>query len=129
MVNVVKMHAFSKTRAKWVDPVLWVVVFAVCIASFWANYHWPALSGYIKAAIWLVTAIVAFAIVGLTEKGLAFLKFTKEARVELKKVHWPTRQETVQTTLMVVVMVVVVGLFLWGVDAFFMWGINKLTGQ
>lgn len=129
MINMVKLAAFSKSRAKWIDPLLWIVVFVVCIASFVANYHWPVLSVYIKIAIWLVTAIIALLLIGMTAKGLAFLKFTKEARVELKKVHWPTRQETIQTTLMVVVMIVIVGLFLWGVDAFFMWGINKLTGQ
>jgi preprotein translocase subunit SecE len=52
----------------------------------------------------------------------------REARAELRKVVWPTRQETVQTTLIVVVMVVIVALILWALDAVFVRVINALIG-
>jgi preprotein translocase subunit SecE len=51
-----------------------------------------------------------------TSKGGAFLKLVKESRQEIRRVVWPTRQETTQTTLMVAVVVVVMGLILWGLD-------------
>lgn len=129
MFNSVKVGMFSAPRAKWIDPVLWVVALVLLVGSFAAEYHWPAIPAYLRAVIWLVVAVVILALLGLTQKGLALLRFSKEARTELRKVHWPTRQETLQTTLMVVVMVVVVGLFLWGVDALFIWAVNGLTGQ
>ena len=49
--------------------------------------------------------------------------------VELRKVVWPTRQETIQTTLIVVAMVVVAALILWGLDKVFFWLVAWLTGQ
>lgn len=129
MFNSVKAGIFSTPRARWIDPLLCIVALLFLVGGFVADYHWPALSTYLKIIIWLVAAIVIFTLLGLTQKGLALFKFSKEARTELRKVHWPTRQETLQTTLMVVVMVVIVGLFLWGVDALFIWAVNALTGQ
>ncbi|MBP9727050.1 MAG: preprotein translocase subunit SecE [Gammaproteobacteria bacterium] len=105
------------------------MAFAFFLGGFVANYQWPAFPDYLKIALWLFLAIVILALIGFTKKGLVLFRFSKDARAELRKVHWPTRQETLQTTLMVVVMVVVVGLFLWGVDALFIWAVNGLTGQ
>lgn len=129
MLKTVKAGVWTSTRSKWLDSVLWLLALAIFIGSFAANYYWPAFPGYLKAALWLVVALLMLLLIGLTEKGRAFFKFAKEARIELRKVHWPARQETLQTTMMVVVMVIVVGLFLWGVDALFIWAINGLTGQ
>ena len=52
----------------------------------------------------------------------------KEARVEIRKVVWPTRQETTQTTLIVVVMVIFVGLILWALDSTLSWSVSGLIG-
>jgi len=129
MLKSVKVGASSSPRARWIDPVLWCLAIVVFVGSFAANYHWPAFPAYLKVALWLIVAIAILVLIGLTQKGLALFRFSKDARAELRKVHWPARQETLQTTLMVVVMVVVVGLFLWGVDALFIWAVNGLTGQ
>ncbi len=48
-------------------------------------------------------------------------KYMQEVQTEAKKVTWPERKEAMQATLMVVVMVVLVALFLWGVDSFLGW--------
>ena len=129
MLKLLKVGSSLSPRAKWIDPLLWIIALAVLVGSFAANYYWPAFPAYLKVVLWLFVAAVAIVLIGLTEKGLALFKFSKEARTELRKVHWPTRQETLQTTLMVVIMVVLVGLFLWGVDALFIWAVNGLTGQ
>ncbi|MDF7666951.1 preprotein translocase subunit SecE [Orbaceae bacterium ESL0727] len=55
----------------------------------------------------------------MTQKGKAFFTFAKESRAELRKVVWPTRKETVQTTLLVAAITVIVGTALWGMDSFF----------
>ena len=63
------------------------------------------------------------AFVGLqTEQGRAFNQLRKDAAIELRKVVWPTRQETVQTTLIVLVFVVIVALILFFMD----WVLNSL---
>ena len=73
--------------------------------------------------IWLrwiivLAAFVAGAFVGLQSyQGKSFWAFVQSSRVELRKVVWPTSQETVQVTIVVFVMVIVLGLFFWGLDS------------
>lgn len=61
--------------------------------------------------------------------GQQFLAFGKEAWIETKKVVWPTRKETFQTTGVVFLLVVVIAIFLWIVDASLMWAVKLLMGQ
>ncbi len=77
----------------------------------------------------LIAAGIAVAIASRTEVGVNTIGFGRGAMVEVRKVVWPTRKETVQTTLMVMAMVVVVGLILWAFDTFLGWGVRLLTGQ
>jgi len=56
----------------------------------------------------------------------AMQKFMSEVKVEAKKVVWPDRKETLQATLMVVVMVLFVAFFLWGVDSVLSWLVRKV---
>jgi preprotein translocase subunit SecE len=63
----------------------------------------------------------------LTTQGKKALTFIKGARTELRKVTWPTRQETFQTTLVVFVMVVIMALILWALDSLFLWLVSLLT--
>ncbi len=58
----------------------------------------------------------------------AFWALIKGARTEIRKVVWPTRQETVQTTMIVVVFVVLVVLLLWGLDSFLGWLVSLAIG-
>jgi preprotein translocase subunit SecE len=53
-------------------------------------------------------------------------KFVREVQVEAKKVVWPERKETVQATIMVVVMVLLISLFLWLVDSSLSWLVQKV---
>ena len=88
----------------------------------------PAVAG---CAVPGVVAVVGVA-VGLvlwTDLGGRFASFSRESRVELRKVVWPTRQETVQITLIVLVLVFLIGLFLWLVDSLLFWGVQMITGQ
>jgi preprotein translocase subunit SecE len=71
---------------------------------------------------------VAVLIALQTQRGRAVWNLAKEARVEVRKVVWPTRQETTQTTLIVVVVVFLVGLLLWGLDSGLSWGVAAVIG-
>ena len=46
-------------------------------------------------------------------------EFIRQVRAETAKVHWPTRKETVQTAIMVIIMTMLLAFFFFGVDAFF----------
>ncbi len=64
-----------------------------------------------------------------TQKGKWVIEFFRDSRMELRKVVWPTREETMQTTLVVAAMVIVLALILWGMDGVLVWLIGWLTGQ
>lgn len=64
-----------------------------------------------------------------SDKGRAWFGYLSHAQKEVKQVIWPTRQETVQMTLIVFAVVIVMSIFLWLVDMFFLWAVQVLTGQ
>jgi len=103
-----------------------VMIFIAGVAAFYM---------FEEYALWMrVLGMVAFAVASLTvaaqaEQGRAALSFAKEARTEVRKVVWPTRKETLQTTGIVLVMVVIVGILLWLLDMFLLWAVQLLTGQ
>jgi len=61
--------------------------------------------------------------------GREFLQFAQAARVELRKVVWPTRDETIKTTYVVFAFAILMGLFFWGLDWVLTWLTRLLTGQ
>jgi preprotein translocase subunit SecE len=63
-----------------------------------------------------------------TEKGAWAWNLAQEARVEVRKVVWPTTQETTQTTLIVVGVVILVALILWAMDSSLSWGVRGVIG-
>jgi preprotein translocase subunit SecE len=111
------------------DTVKLVLALVVLVAGMFGFYWFEQV-----ALTWRVIAM--FAVVGVavglvlwTELGGRLMSFTRESRVELRKVVWPTRQETIQITLIVLVLVFLIGLFLWLVDSLLFWGVQMITGQ
>lgn len=111
------------------DSLKWLVILVLIAAGIVANQYFSAQ----VLALRLVAGLFLMAITGFialrTDKGRKALSFLRDARVELRKVVWPTRQETIQTTLIVAVMVIVVAFFLWGIDSVLLWLIGIVTGQ
>jgi len=78
----------------------------------------------------VIAGVVLGAVVfGASTSGRAFWQFVQESRLELRKVVWPTRQETFTTTAAVFVFVIVAGVFFWALDVFLSWATRLLTGQ
>jgi preprotein translocase subunit SecE len=61
--------------------------------------------------------------------GREFWQFALAARVELRKVVWPTRDETIKTTYVVFIFAILMGLFFWGLDWVLTWLTRLMTGQ
>jgi len=77
----------------------------------------------------VLAGLVAAALVAwMTAPGREFFVYAQESVVETKKVVWPSRKETVQTTGMVLAFVLVMAIFLWIVDALLVWGVKFLMG-
>lgn len=120
------VDAPSSAKLDWLK---WIVAIFLLIAGIVANYYYNYQPWPLRLLGWLVLLGVISAIVLQTSKGKQMLNFVRESRMELRKVFWPTKQETMQTTLFVGVMVVVLALILWGIDSILMWLIGWLTGQ
>ncbi len=107
----------------------WVCVVLLLVIGIAANTYFAQVAGALRAIGWIVLLAACAAIAAMTAQGKAVIAFSKDARLELRKVVWPSRLETTQTTLMVIVLVIVMSLILWGIDTFLMWAIGWMTGQ
>ena len=103
--------------------VLLVVAGAVGFSMFSGQPLWVRLLGLL--AILVLAAFIAMQ----TGKGRAAWRFFAEARTEVRKVVWPTRQETLQTSLAILVGVLIAALLLWVVDSALFALVRWLTGQ
>lgn len=111
------------------DWLKWLVAILLIIAGIVANYYYNSQPWPLRLLGWIFLLSVVTAIAWQTKLGRQAVDFARESRMELRKVFWPTRQETVQTTIFVAIMVVVLALVLWGIDTILMWLIGWLTGQ
>jgi preprotein translocase subunit SecE len=119
----------AQTGASALDTVKLVVAAAIFVGGMAGFY---LLGTYPLAVRWLIVfgSIAASIIVALqSAQGREFWEFVQGSRIELRKVVWPTRQETLQTTLVVLVAVVVMALFFWFLDYILGAITRALTGQ
>jgi preprotein translocase subunit SecE len=111
------------------DTIKWFASWLILAIGLIANYFFSAISTPVRLIGWLFLLLLVLGVISQTQKGKKWWVFIEEARNELRKIVWPTRQETVQTTIVVVLMVVVSALFLWAIDALLMQGIQFFTGK
>lgn len=110
------------------DVLKWTVIGFLFVAGIVANYYFNNVPLPLRLVGWLILVLIALGIAYTTYVGGIGWKFFKESRNEMRKVVWPTRQHTFHTTLVVVAISIILAIFLWGVDVFFMWFISQLTG-
>ena len=96
------------------------------IAAYYVLATQPPWERWIAVVAGLVLAV---AVLAWSQYGRGFWQFMLDSRVELRKVVWPTRQETGMTTLVVFGFVVVAGLFFWTLDLLLAWATKALSGQ
>jgi preprotein translocase subunit SecE len=107
-----------------------LVLAAALLAAGIAGFYYFAAYSTLLRVIGLLTVVgVAAAVVYQTAVGRRIWQFGMDSRMEVRKVVWPSRQETVQTTLIVFVMVLVMGVLLWLFDMLLMTIVKALTGQ
>ena len=111
------MSSRIDTASRLPDPVKWAASAAILIAALGAFYYFQDLLTPVRVLIVLVGAIVSVWVAVQTETGRAGWNFVLESRTEVRKVVWPTRRETLQTTGLVIGMVAIVAVILWSVDS------------
>jgi preprotein translocase subunit SecE len=122
------MSANVETQSSSMDAVKWLLAIALLAGAVVGNYMFEDQSPLIRA-IGVVVAIAAgLGVAALTNKGRTFIAFAKESKLEVRKVVWPTRQETTQTTFIVMIATVIMALILWGLDGILFRVVGYLTG-
>jgi preprotein translocase subunit SecE len=98
----------------------------VLIAGVVAFHYFEDQPQLLRVLGMLAVGVVAFLIAASSDLGRRGLGFVRDARVEVRKVVWPTRQETLQTTIAVLFMVLLVAIILWLIDMFLGWSVSQL---
>lgn len=122
------MSTKAETSDSRFDILKWVVVAVIVCAGIYGNHYFAAEAVLYRAVALVALGLVAGFVALQTEKGKSFWSLLKEARIEIRKVVWPTRTETTQTTLIVVAVVLIMALILWGLDTLLGWIITKFIG-
>jgi preprotein translocase subunit SecE len=125
-VMVLKAENQEGSRLDWLK---WLVAAALLLAGLVGNHYYSEVSMPLRTLGWLIVLAISGFIASKTQKGKWVVEFFLDSRAELRKVVWPTREETIQTTLVVAAMVVILALLLWGMDGILVWLIGWLTGQ
>jgi preprotein translocase subunit SecE len=105
--------------------ILAVLIVIVGLALYYVNPL--GFNSLTKVLVTLVVFAVAITVFVKSNQGDRFVHFLKETRIELRKVVWPTREETIKTTGIIMIAVVIVAIFLWIIDAFFTWGVQSIS--
>jgi len=112
-----------------VDKIKLLVAFLLVAAGIAGYYYLHDSPAVLRLASILVGLLLAAGVAWTSESGRRFFAFGRDSVAETKRVVWPTRKETIQTTAVVIAFAVTMALFLWAVDASLMVVVNKLMGR
>ena len=113
-----------------IDKLKLAVGVALLVAGIWAYYWLGEGTALVLRILAVVAGVLAGAAVAwFSEPGRQFAVFATESVAEVKKVVWPTRKETIQTTAVVFGFVVIMALFLFTIDTTLAWIVKLLTGR
>ncbi|WP_300005355.1 preprotein translocase subunit SecE [uncultured Cedecea sp.] len=118
----------AQNSGRGLEIMKWLVVAILVAVAGVGNYFYRDVSLPLRALAVVVLIAVAGGIALLTAKGKATVTFAREARTEMRKVVWPTRQETLHTTLIVAAVTAVMSLILWGLDGILVRLVSFITG-
>ena len=110
------------------DRIKIAVAVLLAVAGIAGFYFLAERAMIIRVAAVLLGFAAAAGVFATSQPGKEFHVFSQESIAETKKVVWPTRKETLQTTGIVFAFVVIMALFLWIVDASLLWVVKKLLG-
>ncbi|MDD2737860.1 MAG: preprotein translocase subunit SecE [Methylomonas lenta] len=123
------MNAQAEQATSVADIVKLVICPFLIIVGVIAFYHFADIL-FIYRVLGLVAVVsLSVGVCFTTAKGQLLWQFMVESKHEMKRVVWPTRDETVRTTLLVFAMVFIVGLILWLLDMFLFWAVQLLMSQ
>ncbi len=123
------MNTQTEASTNVFDVVKQVFSVVFVIAGIAAFYYFSDVKLIYRVLGLLAVSGGIVAMLVTTAWGSTISTFIIDSKIEVRKIVWPTRDETIRTTLLVFAMVSVVSLVLWLLDTFLFWGVRLLTGQ
>ena len=123
------MEAKQSSGASVLDTMKLVLAISAVVAGIVAYYYFPNASVLLRVPAVLAGLGVGLAVAATSSQGRQFTDFMRGARVELRKVVWPKREETLQTTLIVLLFAITMGVFFWVLDLGLGWVVRLITGR
>ena len=117
----------NKEISSTLDTLKMASAVAILLSSVFGFYYFAELSVLIRVLAVIFSVILSLIIFFSTQRGIIFWDFLQGSRVEMRKVVWPTKQETIQTTLTVFVFVLVLGIFFWLLDFLLLYITTSIT--
>jgi preprotein translocase subunit SecE len=123
------MDTKVETEPTMVDTAKLAAAVAIALVGFVAYYYFGDASVALRSLGVLVAVGIAVFVALQSAQGQTLWRFIQGARVELRRVVWPTREETIQTTIAVLVFALIMGVFFWLLDLGLLYATSKITGQ
>ena len=111
------------------DTIKLLLSIVVLVGGLYAYYYYIEVSLPLRVLMVLGGLLVGIGIAMTSVQGQRLRAFVQGARVEIRKVVWPTKQETTQTALAVFAFTLVMSLFFWGLDSILLWITRSLVGS
>ncbi|MCX7192879.1 MAG: preprotein translocase subunit SecE [Proteobacteria bacterium] len=111
------------------DKLKLLIAFLLVVAGIAGYYYLHDSAAVLRLLSVLIGILLAAGVASTSDSGRRFIAFGRDSVAEAKRVVWPTRKETLQTTGVVILFAITMALFLWLVDASLMTMVNKLMGR
>ena len=118
----------GKTDSVGTDRLRWLAAVTLIVAGIGGNWYFQTESLFVRVAALLAIMGLSILTIWNSRKGQEIVSLLRESRSEVRRVVWPTNQETNQTTLIVLVIVLIFSLILWGLDSLLGWIISSIIG-
>ena len=122
----------AKTRSPK-DMALWGIALASLIGATLVNYKLPGIwqpANDLWTRVGIIAALIILAIIclALTNQGRSFKVLLKDASIELRRVTWPSKNETIQYTWQSLLVIGIVAVIVWLLDNLFKWLVGIFIG-
>ena len=116
-------------KSSFIDTIKLLLSAAVLFSGLFSYYYYLQVGLPLRVLMVLGGLLAGTAIAMTSFQGKQLFSFIQSSRIEIRKVVWPTNQETSQTTIAVFVFTLVMGIFFWGLDSFLLWLTRTLVGS
>ena len=117
------------SESGFLDIIKLLLAAGVLVGGLYSYYYFLEWSLPIRVLMVLGGLAAGTAIAMTSTQGQRLWAFIQGARIEIRKVVWPTKQETTQTAIAVFVFTLIMALFFWGLDSFLLWLTRSLVGS